>query len=677
MMDEKGEKQEDKEKILEIFKKYYEELYSKAEPETEEEKRNEERINNKLERIIEEGRKQKPIIYTWEEVKKITTKLKRKKAKDSRGWNNEMIIEGGEEMVKSITTMCNRIAEENVIPREWEDMVVKTIYKNKGSRMEVGNRRGLFLTSVMSKVYEKAIMTKTEGGIKTSEYQNGGKKERSTKDNWIAIMAAMEGNKERKKDTYILFADAEKCFDKLWLQDCLVDLHGAGMREREVEMIYNMNRKARMTIDTPHGKTKVIEQKEIVKQGTVFGPQLCCVSTDQVNRIGMPPTTMITTTETIEALVFVDDIAAIGGKDTIEQAGSNMRRMEEEKKFTFNVGKTKYIKINTGKRGGKEEEPMVVLKRGKISRIDEYKYLGNWITTKGTAERQIEEMKGKVKGMVREIRNIGKEEEIGKYSTEAQLMMYEKTAVPSLVFNMEVWTRIREGDWEHIEKIQAGALKSILRLPNATPYWGVLKETGIWPLRMKVWYHRLMLYENLMNSCDERLGKKIISRQKEREQENGWYGRTKEIAAELEMDLKEMENMKKQEWKKKVKKKIQNRVERISGMKQEEMRKLRHQKNEKFERQKYLGETTLTEATEMIRMRLEMEDIGNNQGKGRKCECGEEERTEHIVKCKEVKKWMKERISMEMIESNEKKELRKGRKWIEEYLEKREHRGEE
>ena len=113
--------------------------------------------------------------------------------------------------------------------------------------------------------------------------------------------------------------------------------------------------------------------------------------------------------------------------------------------------------------------------------------MGNWITSKGTLERQIEDMKGKVQGMVRELRTIGKEEQIGKLSTEAQLLMYEKTVTPSLVFNLEVWTKISEEEWIKIERIQAKALKKILNLPNGTPYWGLLKETGIWPLQMKVW----------------------------------------------------------------------------------------------------------------------------------------------------------------------------------------------
>ena len=40
------------------------------------------------------------------------------------------------------------------------------------------------------------------------------------------------------------YADAYKCFDRLWLKDCLIELWKAGMREREVLMIYKINEMA-------------------------------------------------------------------------------------------------------------------------------------------------------------------------------------------------------------------------------------------------------------------------------------------------------------------------------------------------------------------------------------------------------------------------------------------------
>ena len=57
------------------------------------------------------------------------------------------------------------------------------------------------------------------------------------------------------------------------------------MREREIVMLLKLNERAKMKIETPYGQTKGIESTRIVKQGTVYRPRTCCVSTDQINRI--------------------------------------------------------------------------------------------------------------------------------------------------------------------------------------------------------------------------------------------------------------------------------------------------------------------------------------------------------------------------------------------------------
>ena len=64
------------------------------------------------------------------------------------------------------------------------------------------------------------------------------------------MMALIDNAKRSRQNCTLLFADAHKCFDKLWLEDCLVDLRKAGMREREVAMILKLNEKAIMEVDT-------------------------------------------------------------------------------------------------------------------------------------------------------------------------------------------------------------------------------------------------------------------------------------------------------------------------------------------------------------------------------------------------------------------------------------------
>ena len=89
----------------------------------------------------------------------------------------------------------------------------------------------------------------------------------------------------KQKKTYCYFADAYKCFDKLWQKDCLVELWRAGMRDRKVYMLYEMNKESHIAIDTPVGMAYSITVHEIVKQNTIFGPKLCSVATEKINGI--------------------------------------------------------------------------------------------------------------------------------------------------------------------------------------------------------------------------------------------------------------------------------------------------------------------------------------------------------------------------------------------------------
>ena len=124
-------------------------------------------------------------------------------------------------------------------------------------------------------------------------WQNGGRKQRSDIDNIMALMSVIDNNRRLNKKTYLIFADAEKCYDKLWLEDCLVDLHHLGMREREIVMIHEMNKKIRIVVDTPVGKTNEFIAKNIVKRGSICATKLCCPNTGKFNLISPQPSYII------------------------------------------------------------------------------------------------------------------------------------------------------------------------------------------------------------------------------------------------------------------------------------------------------------------------------------------------------------------------------------------------
>ena len=667
MYNKSGEKVEEPNEIKKAYKEFYEDLLKERPPITEEEKEKEKEINTVFEKIMEVAETQKPIQVTDEEVKPILSHLKKKKAKDKEGWRNEMLIEGGDEMVKSIRMMANQILDSEEHPSQWTNMIINSIHKKKDIK-DLKNKRGLFLTNILSKAFEKIVESRTS--LEFDKGQCGGKKHRGPIDNWFLLIALRDTFKHLKKHTYLFFADLVKCFDKLWLKDCIVDIWKAGIREREAKTLYLLNKKAKIWIKTPVGMTESIEVNEVVKQGTVFAVKLCCSTTGEVNHIGPRPITVINPKINTGAVIFVDDIMGGGNSGPVRGVMTNCVKMETQKKMEFSTEKSNWMVMKTGKRNEQVEELDVEIKQGKIPQTDEYKYLGNWANEEGNMDKQLEVMEKRVGGVAREANLIGSYENVGDMEVVVKLLLYESTMVPTIFYNMEAWTNMRVADKQRLEVMQGKLLKKILRLPKSTPYWGLLSELGIWPVEWKINYWKLMLLHNLLHSDDDRLAKLILIEQKRSAQPNCWYSEIKTVIETLQIK-QDPESTSKQEWKTATKGAIQEKViaeakEKIKGMK-----KLRFVKN--FGQKPYITEMTAHETIETLRLRLNMTMyIAGNIGKEELCQVCKKEKqtTEHVFDCTGLQNC--NNLTTDSLQSTETEVLRKTLKLFQGYEKKRE-----
>ena len=140
---------EDPDEIKDRYLEHFVDILKPPEAFTEQEKEQEEIINLIFNNIMRLADSMEPHLTTKEEITKARLKLKKKKCKDPYGWYNELIIEGEEEMDKSLLYLFNRMETERFTPKQWHE--VKTISK-QGSILEMDNKRGLFLTEVVSKL---------------------------------------------------------------------------------------------------------------------------------------------------------------------------------------------------------------------------------------------------------------------------------------------------------------------------------------------------------------------------------------------------------------------------------------------------------------------------------------------------------------------------------------------
>ena len=176
---------------------------------------------------------------TKEEIKNSIKQIKNQASMDYNKINNKILKNAGDDFINSLELMFNEIDATNTGPTIWEYMIIKSIHKGK-SRKEMNNRRGLFMTSVVGKLFEKTKRNRQrktlEDGI--SKFQTGGITEKSTVDNSMVLNATVDYNNFINSETYVFFADAYKCFDKLDLKTSLIDLYEI-LGEHEAKLFYN------------------------------------------------------------------------------------------------------------------------------------------------------------------------------------------------------------------------------------------------------------------------------------------------------------------------------------------------------------------------------------------------------------------------------------------------------
>ena len=97
-------------------------------------------------------------------------------------------------------------------------------------------------------------------------------------------------------------------------------------------MVKRLNEKAEIVVKTPVGNTEPFHLNDIVRQGTVYGLQLCIASMDKINMIGKDVNTYYGPNLILEAGIFIDDVTGMGGVNVANNLIFNCNIMEEKKK---------------------------------------------------------------------------------------------------------------------------------------------------------------------------------------------------------------------------------------------------------------------------------------------------------------------------------------------------------
>ena len=411
-------------------------------------------------------------------------------------------------MIQATTRMVNAIWKSEEIPHQWRRSDIKPIYKGKGTKEDLANYRGVFLSNTICKIFEKMVYRKLEPIIdeKMTEFQAGARKGRRTTDHILTLKTKVEYDQYIKRDTYVQFYDIVKCFDKLWLRDVMYDLGNNGVTGKMYRLIFLLNNRTRITVKTPYGNTEEYEIGELVRQGSVLGAVISANSLETVIKdaeYGHTETTMGDLL--LYPLCFLDDIAAVS--NSLLQARKNQTVIEvyqDRKRLQLHPEKSQYL---IKEKHNKDEEEIIINDQ-KMKRTGEYRYLGEYITDKRVETTTVDKRIKEANGIMNEILAVVSLPEIENRRIEIGIKLAGACLDSKLLYNSETWIRIKNSDIKKLESAQYNFYKRLIRVPTGTPNIAITMELGILPMEYKIQKRKLMEYQRLMKMKQVRLTKK-------------------------------------------------------------------------------------------------------------------------------------------------------------------------
>ena len=477
--------------------------------------------------------------WSIEDLQKVLKYLKLNKSRDPFGYANEIFRPevAGDDLQLAILKLMNKIKYDQTYPKALEYCNISSIWKLKGQRNDWDNYRGIFRVTIFRTILDRLIYNdeyeKIDSNLTDSNV--GAQKGRNIRDNIFvmnAIMNSVVRGNEEPIDIQVF--DVEKCFDALWLQECINDIYEAGLDNDKLPLLFLENQNAQVGVKTSLGVSKRVEIKNIVMQGSVWGGLMCTTTMDQLAQMVYLKEDLLYKYKglvSVPPVCMVDDLMSIQKCSDAVKINAAINAFIELKKLT--LSKLKCSRVHIGKQ--KSDCPVLHVHKTEMKSSKKEKYLGDYIEQSGNMKATLDDRVSKGHGIIAEIKAILNEIPLGRYKLEIGLKLRQAMLINGMLYNSEAWHSITNQDIKVLERIDETLLRFLLSSHSKTPLEFLYLESGAIPIRYITSSRRLNFLQTILKREDDELTKRVLKAQIENPTEGDFIDLVRNDCEELEI----------------------------------------------------------------------------------------------------------------------------------------------
>ena len=305
-----------------------------------------------------------------------------------------------------LTELFNKIYDTGEIPDEWLRSTFVVLPK-KPIASKCDDYRMISLISHLSKAFIRIIHARIRNVCEKDldKSQFGFRQGFGTREALLAVNVLFQKCRDQRKDVFACFLDYEKAFDRVKHEEMIQILKDQGINNYDLRIIRNLywKQSAKVLIDGQVSEN--IDIRRGVRQGCILSPILFNTYADRVFKEALSECEygIKVNGKNMNNIRYADDTVLFA--DSVQALQEIINRVNEEgKKYGLNINekKTKFMVIS------RDEHPDVVItinNRG-INRVQEFKYLGCYITSNLEPEIEVKRRCGYAKNAFERMKKV-------------------------------------------------------------------------------------------------------------------------------------------------------------------------------------------------------------------------------------------------------------------------------